>query len=115
MYYRPSNVRGGKINYLTFESISKNSHSVLFCVPPLLVILSLLTFACFAQQPAAPEAAAEEKQFCTVSGKILQADTNEGLSRARVVLINTEDSSAPPFVTLSDGVGTFRFEKLPPA
>jgi carboxypeptidase family protein len=67
----------------------------------------------FAQQFASTESVAgQEKQLCIVAGKVVGAGTNEPLKKARVVLRSEDDSSAPPYVAITDTEGRFTIEGI---
>jgi protocatechuate 3,4-dioxygenase beta subunit len=70
-------------------------------------------FSSFAQQSTSTESAADqEKQLCTIAGNVVRAGTNEPLSKARIVLRSDDDSSAPPYVAITDSEGRFSIEGI---
>lgn len=67
----------------------------------------------FAQQSTSTESAGgRDKQVCTISGSVVRAGTNDPLTKARVVLISEDDSSAPPYVTITGTEGRFTIEGI---
>jgi hypothetical protein len=73
------------------------------------LLLFLLCAGLTAQNPAVNSAAP-----CSVSGKVVSADTGRPVADAKVRLQPTAQASAVSFVTLSDDVGEFAFANIEP-
>jgi Carboxypeptidase regulatory-like domain len=64
------------------------------------------------QSPVTDSAVGQDKQLCTVAGNVVRADTNEPLSKARIVMRSEDDNSVAPYVAITDAEGRFTIEAI---
>lgn len=64
------------------------------------------------QSGSTDSAAGQDKQLCTVAGIVLRSDTNEPLSKARILMRSEDDNSAAPYVAITGPEGRFTIEAI---
>ena len=68
-----------------------------------------------AQQPGASgNSSAQDPQLASVAGQVLRAGTGEPLKKARILLRSADDSSADPYIAITDPEGRFLIAGIRP-
>ena len=68
-----------------------------------------------AQQPGASgNSSAQDPQLASVAGQVLRAGTGEPLKKARILLRSADDSSADPYIAITDHEGRFLIAGIRP-
>ena len=84
-------------------------------LPVALFCFLLASLPASAQQgTTSANTSAQDPQLASVAGQVLRAGTGEPLKKARILLRSADDSSADPYIAITDPEGRFLIAAIRP-